>query len=90
MCIRLRIVVRLYYRYNDKLGKICYDIDIKRKQGQQKIRQPGKENTMNRINNTLSYLYSSSLLSLALSEGLSVVRSYRDKDKVDVESVIES
>ena len=45
---------------------------------------------MNRINNTLSYLYSSSLLSLALSEGLSVVRSYRDQDKVDVESVIES
>lgn len=45
---------------------------------------------MNRINNTLSYLYSSSLLLLALSEGLSVVRSYRDKDKVDVESVIES
>ena len=44
---------------------------------------------MNRTNNTLSYLYSySSLLSLALSKGLVVVRSYRDKDKVDVRSVM--
>lgn len=52
------------------------------------MKQPGKENTMNRINNTLSYLYSSSSLSPALSEGLDVVRSYRDKDRVCIETVV--
>ena len=36
---------------------------------------------------TLSYLYSHSELSLELYEGLSIVRSYRDKD-MDCECVI--
>lgn len=76
----------LYHQYNDKHKKICYDITIRKKTGHQN--QPGKENTMNRINNTLSYLYSYSSLSLALSKGLVVVRSYRDNDKVNVETVM--
>ena len=77
----------LYYQYNDNPKNLCYHTTIRNKQGTNGKR-PGKEMTMNRFNNALSYLYSSLYLSPAFSKGFIVMRSYRDKDRECMDSVV--
>lgn len=77
----------LYHQYNDNPKNLCYHITIRKKQDTNGKR-PRKEMTMNRFNNALSYLYSSLYLSPAFSKGFIVMRSYRDKDRECMDSVV--